>query len=217
MSPANRPGLIGDQIFASFSDKKCFGLNWTHFDSGVQWSIIEAVAEEEDPVRLYDWLMATHGVTPEQAKAIGRVRLPEGHGRLGETASRKILVELKKDVVTYDKAVEAALGKSHSDFRTGEILDQLPYYGEILSREIPPGSLDPKDNEEVRWGKITNPTVHIGLGQLHRYSVRMRSPMSERQQHFGQPSKWFAQHSGYSRGNRQRTVQAASDQTMLRH
>lgn len=164
----NRTGLVGDEIFASFSDKKCFGPNWAHFDAGTQWSIIEAVAEEEDPVRLYDWLMATHGVSAEQAEAIGRVRLPEGHGRLGETASRTILAELKKDVVTYDKAVEAALGKSHSDFRTGEILDQLPYYGEILSREIPPGSLDPMDDEEVRWGKITNPTVHIGLGQLRR-------------------------------------------------
>ncbi|HQS95287.1 MAG TPA: type II CRISPR RNA-guided endonuclease Cas9 [Novosphingobium sp.] len=164
----NRTGLVGDEIFASFSHKNCFGGRWAHFDPGVQWSIIEAVAEEEDPVRLHEWLMATHGVTAEQAEAIGRVGLPEGHGRLGETASRLILSELKKDVVTYDKAVEAALGKSHSDFRTGEVLDQLPYYGEILSREIPPGSLDPQDSDEARWGKITNPTVHIGLGQLRR-------------------------------------------------
>lgn len=164
----NRTGLVGDEIFASFSDKKCFGDRWAHFDPGVQWSIIEAVAKEEDPVRLHDWLMSTHGVTVEQAEAIGRVRLPEGYGRLGETASRKILAELKKDVVTYDKAVEAALGKSHSDFRTGEILDQLPYYGEILSREIPPGTLNSDDIDEIRWGKITNPTVHIGLNQLRR-------------------------------------------------
>lgn len=164
----NRTGLVGDEISASFSDKKCFGPKWAHFDAGVQWSIIKAVGEEEDPVRLYEWLMSTHGVDPEQAKAIGRVPLPEGYGRLGETASRKILAELKKDVVTYDKAEKAALGKSHSDFRTGEILDQLPYYGEILTREIPPGSLDPNDSEEVRWGKITNPTVHIGLSQLRR-------------------------------------------------
>ena len=164
----NRTGLVGDEIAASFSDKRCFDTRWAHFDSGMQWAVIEAVAEEEDPVRLHDWLIATHGVTAEQAEMIGRVRLPEGHGRLGETASRLILAELKKGVVTYSEAVEAALGKSHSDFRTGEILDALPYYGEILSREIPPGSLDPHDSEELRWGKITNPTVHIGLNQLRR-------------------------------------------------
>lgn len=169
----NRTGLVGDEIFTAFSDKKCFGDRWAHFDPGAQWSIIDTVAEEEDPVRLRDWLMATHGVTVDQAEAIGRVRLPEGHGRLGETASRLILAQLKsgsKDghPLTYSEAVEAALGKSRSDLRTGEIRDQLPYYGEILTREIPPGSLDPNDDDEIRWGKITNPTVHIGLNQLRR-------------------------------------------------
>jgi len=164
----NRTALIGDEIFAAFSHKKCFGPRWAHFDTGTQWSVVEQVAEEEDPVRLHEWLTTTHGVGPGQAEAIGRVRLPDGHGRLGETASRLILVELKKDVITYDKAVERAIDRSHSDFRTGEILDRLPYYGEILSREIPPGSLDPDDDEERRWGKITNPTVHIGLNQLRK-------------------------------------------------
>lgn len=169
----NRTGLIGDEISTAFSDKKCFDTRWAHFDAGTQWSIIEAVAEEEDPVRLHEWLIATHGVTAQQAEAIGRVRLPEGHGRLGETASRLILDQLKTGSIdgrplTYNEAVEAALGKSHSDFRTGEVLDELPYYGEILSREIPPGSLNPDDDDEVRWGKITNPTVHIGLNQLRR-------------------------------------------------
>lgn len=169
----NRPSLMGDEIAASFSAAKCFGQRWLHFEPGVKWSIIEAVAEEEDPKHLYAWLTDNHGVTAEQAEAIGRVRLPEGHGRLGETASRLILAELKKDVTTYDKAVEAALGKSHSDFRTGECLDELPYYGEILSREIPPGDFDPahlvnKKNPDLAayWGRITNPTVHIGLNQL---------------------------------------------------
>ena len=164
----NRTGLIGDEISASFSDKKAFGPRWAHFDPATQWSIIEQVAEEEDPVRLHEWLIAKHGVTAEQAEAIGRVRLPEGHGRLGETASRLVLAELKKDVVTYDQAVKLGIDRKHSNFDTGEILDRLPYYGEILSRGIPPGSLNPDDNEEVRWGKITNPTVHIGLNQLRR-------------------------------------------------
>src|SRR3546814_2960792 len=54
---------------------------------------------------------------------------------------------------TLFRSVEAALGKSHSDFRTGEILDELPYYGELLSREIPPGTLDPDDDDQTRWGR----------------------------------------------------------------
>ena len=87
----NRTGLTGDEIFAAFSRKNCFGPRWVHFDAGVQWSIIEAVAEEEDPVRLHESLMTAHGVTAEQANVVGRIRLPEGHGRLGETATRLIV------------------------------------------------------------------------------------------------------------------------------
>src|SRR3546814_15196237 len=31
-----------------------------------------------------------------------------------------------------------------------------------------PGTLDPDDDDQTRWGRITNPTVHIGLNQLRR-------------------------------------------------
>ena len=167
-SSENRSELTGDEVFASFSDKKTFGPRWAHFDAGTQATIIEMVENEPDPQVLYDWLITTHGVTEEEALAIGKIRLPDGHGRLGETASRLILEKLKDAVITYDEAVKLAIDRSHSDFRTGEILDFLPYYGEILSREIPPGTQNRDDPDEIRWGKITNPTVHIGLNQLRK-------------------------------------------------
>ncbi len=167
-SSENRSELTGDEVFASFSDKKAFGPRWAHFDAGTQATVIEMVDNEPDPQVLYDWLVATHGVTTEEAHAIGKIRLPDGHGRLGETASRLILEKLKEAVITSDKAVKLAIDRSHSDFRTGEILDELPYYGEILSREIPPGTQNRDDPDEIRYGKITNPTVHIGLNQLRK-------------------------------------------------
>src|SRR3546814_16092094 len=55
-----------------------------------------------------------------------------------------------------------------SDLRTGEILDKLPYYGELLAQDIPPGTPLASDPPEKRFGKITNPTVHIGLRQLEK-------------------------------------------------
>lgn len=167
-SDENRNELTGDEVFASFSDKKAFGTRWAHFDTGTQASVIEMVENEPDPQTLYDWLIATHGVNLNEAHAIGNIRLPDGHGRLGETASRLILEKLKEAVVTYDEAVTLAINRSHSDFRTGEILGELPYYGEILSREIPPGTQNRDDDDETRWGKITNPSVHIGLNQLRK-------------------------------------------------
>ena len=58
-------------------------------------------------------------------------------------------------------------GYHHSDFRTGELRDRLPYYGEWLQDAVV-GSGDARDRKERQFGQFPNPTVHIGLGQLRR-------------------------------------------------
>ena len=50
----------------------------------------------------------------------------------------------------------------------GEAVDELPKYQEVLARRIPPGTEEPDDPYDVRKGRITNPTVHIGLNQMQR-------------------------------------------------
>lgn len=170
-----RTKLLGDEVYAAMSDKKLFDNRWAHFPMEERWTIIDKLLHEEDPDRLHGFLRDEYGLDDDQiAQAEKATRsLPEGYGRLGPTATARILAELKTGlnddgkVITYNEAVERC-GWNHSDFRTGEILPELPYYGELLTREIPPGTQDPKDPEEKRWGKITNPTVHIGLRQLQK-------------------------------------------------
>jgi CRISPR-associated endonuclease Csn1 len=163
----SRTQLAGDEVYATMSDKKRFGAKWAHLGRDRQWIVIERVMEEEDPEALNTFLTGDCGLDQDHAEAVAKASLPELYGRLGPTASERILSELKKEVITYDEAVRRC-GWDHSDFRTGEILPQLPYYGELLTREIPPGTQDPADPPEKRWGKITNPTVHIGLRQLEK-------------------------------------------------
>ncbi|MGK2910487.1 MAG: type II CRISPR RNA-guided endonuclease Cas9 [Sphingobium sp.] len=162
-----RTHLNGNEVFAALVDKKRFGNAWPNFNLDRQWQIIETLIEEENPDKLHDFLTKDCGLNDEAAMLTARTALPEGYGRLGLTATARILEELRKEIVTYDVAVRNC-GWHHSDDRTGEILPQLPYYGELLSREIPPGTQDPNDPIEKRWGKITNPTVHIGLRQLEK-------------------------------------------------
>lgn len=162
-----RTQLAGDEVRAVLGDRKRFGDAWEHLDRDRQWVIIERLIEEEDPDALYAFLTQDCRLDEEHAKTTAKTSLPEGHGRLGPTATAMILEELKKEVITYDEAVRRC-GWNHSNDRTGEILPQLPYYGELLTREIPPGTQLPSDPPEKRWGKITNPTVHIGLRQLEK-------------------------------------------------
>ena len=158
-------GLVGDEVETELV--KLYGPEWRSLSSDEQWRIIERLKEEEEEDALIAFLRSDIGLDEARARAVARARLPEGHGRIGVTAAARILAELEAAVIPESDAV-ARCGWHHSDYRTGEVWEALPYYGQILDRQIPPGTQDPDDSPEDCYGRITNPTVHIGLGQLRR-------------------------------------------------
>ncbi|MFG1361338.1 type II CRISPR RNA-guided endonuclease Cas9 [Xanthobacter pseudotagetidis] len=167
----NRKDLKGDEVTAELSDRKRFGKGWLALSPDAQWSIIARIRNQEseaDTDALIAWLQSEHGLTAEQAAATANARLPEGFGRFGADATMRLIAALKAEVIVYSAAVEKAGLGHHSDFRTGEVLQELPYYGSVLERHIMPGTGNPGDPEEMRVGRLTNPTVHIGLNQLRR-------------------------------------------------
>jgi CRISPR-associated endonuclease Csn1 len=164
-----REELKGNTTSAILSKDAHFGSGWFRFDEAKQDAIVLQLVKEENEAKLVRWLQDETGVDEKHAEAIANVGLPEGYGSLCALALARILPELRRDVVTYDKAVQAAGFDHHSHISpsaTGEILLELPYYGEPLQRHVGFGSNDPKDSDEKRYGKIANPTVHIGLNQV---------------------------------------------------
>lgn len=188
----SREKLKGDEVYSALSDKKRFGAQWGGFSRDRQWQIIQTLQGEENPETLFAWLKVEFGLDGERAEAIANCPLPDGYGRLGETALASMLDELKADVITEAKAAELC-GYDHSrlgkEQETGE--DALPPYQEILERHIAPGSGDLADLDrnghdlvlkgfkgnmdqpapfgyDLYKGRITNPTIHIGLNQLRR-------------------------------------------------
>ena len=170
LETANRDAIACDPVRASLSHPDRFGPQWSTLDYGAQLDVVERirnVQSDTEFTNLVDWLMTAHSLDRDNAQEVANAPLPEGYGRLGLTATSNILEALEAEVITYSGAV-AACGWRHSDGRTGEVLDNLPYYGEVLERHVIPGSYDPQDDHVKRYGRITNPTVHIGLNQLRR-------------------------------------------------
>lgn len=165
-----RQEFKGNTTGAILGDKKHFGDVWFTFDEAKQDAIALQLVKEENEAKLVQWLQAETGVDEHRAEAIANAGLPEGYGSLCSQALARILPELRRGVITYDKAVLAAGFDHHSNISpaaTGEILPELPYYGIPLQRHVGFGSGDPLEkNEEKRYGKIANPTVHIGLNQV---------------------------------------------------
>lgn len=153
------------------SKPEYFGHTWHRFDEAKQDEIVLKLLTEENHSQLLDWLITQTGVDEQSAEALANVALPEGYGKLSLSAIKRILPMLKAEVMTYDKAVLAANFDHHSHLgiaATGEILDVLPYYGAVLERHVGFGSGNVDDSDEKRFGRIANPTVHIGLNQVRR-------------------------------------------------
>lgn len=172
LETANRDEIACDPVRMSLAYEGRFGARWTALSVEEQWELIRRLRDEQDGVTLVDWIMERHDLDRNRARAIAEAPLPEGFGRLGETATKAILEVLiggtaDQELPTYSEAVSAC-GWDHSRPGTGEVLDRLPYYGQVLDRHVLPGTGRPEDDDIARFGRITNPTVHIGMGQVRR-------------------------------------------------
>lgn len=164
-----REEIKGNVTSAILGRAEHFGAAWFSFPEAKQDEIVAQLVTEENEARLVLWLQRETGVDEAHAEVIANTGLPEGYGSLCTKALAKILPELRRGVVNYsDAVVTAGLGHhSHvSPSATGEILDALPYYGEPLQRHVGFGTNNPGDSDEKRFGRIANPTVHIGLNQV---------------------------------------------------
>lgn len=174
LETTNRPTLKGNQTSAILSKPEHFGSNWSTFTLNVRDEIAQLIAFESNERFLIDQLVSRFERSVDEAESISQMRLPDAFLRISQKAGQRILEQLingwdvENDApLTYDKAVVAAGYRSHSNQSTGEILEQLPYYGEILAQYTAPM---PKSKvlEEARFGKIGNPTVHLGLNQVRK-------------------------------------------------
>jgi CRISPR-associated endonuclease Csn1 len=164
-----RTEFKGNGTNATLSKAEHFSDDWFDFSEAKQDEIVMQLVTEENEAKLIAWLISETDIDEQRAEKIANVGLAEGYGSLCAKALEKILPALRADVVTYDKAVIAAGFDHHSNISnaaTGEILPSLPYYGEYLQRHVGFGTGDQKDVPEKRFGKIANPTVHIGLNQV---------------------------------------------------
>ncbi len=164
-----RTELKGNYTNAIMAKPAHFDAAWYSFTPVQQDVIVMQLLKEENESTLIAWLKDQTGVDEARAEAIANVSLVEGYGSLSAKALAKILPALQADIVTYDKAVIAAGFNHHSNINhaaTGEILEELPYYGEYLQRHVGFGTGVIEDSIEKRYGKIANPTVHIGLNQI---------------------------------------------------
>ncbi len=176
-----RKGLDADTTAAQLADEKCFGKAWFSFDEAKQNEIVALLLNGQDESKLIEELQNRYALSAEQAESVANASLEDGTASLSLKALEKINPFLREGQ-PYHQAVESAgytfslktkdkLPEYYDSFinpETGEVYDELPYYGEVLPKAVIGGTQNPadKDKKEKYYGKINNPTVHIALNQV---------------------------------------------------
>lgn len=161
-----RKDLPGNKTSALLSAPECFGERWFSWNSEKQDEIVRLILNENDERKLIDELQQKYACTYIQAQNIADLYLEDGYANLSKKAISRILPYLKQGQ-RYNDACKSA-GYHHSVIGNGELLNELPYYGKALPHRVIGGTFSSKDeqNPEKFYGKINNPTVHVGLNQL---------------------------------------------------
>lgn len=173
LEDSKRDRLKGNTVSVQLAKSDCFGEAWYSFDSVKQDEIANKLINEESESSLALWLNQEFGLTDEKATHIAAISLkPDGYSSLSCTAISRVLPKLQDEVIDFANAVKKAGFVSHSSVsyaeQTGEVMQELPYYGQVLQRHVGFGSGKQTDSPEKRYGKIANPTVHIGLNELRK-------------------------------------------------
>lgn len=230
LADAKRNELKGNITSIRLAKKDLFGEAWHRLDEALQDEIVTQLITEESEAILMDWLHANCGLDDAQAERVANASgLPEGYGSLSRKALARVLPELRCGVLSFAEAAKAA-GFHHSRLAaneevpgrtfpiekvvegTGEVqqfhvFKELPYYGEFLQRHV--GFADPDatdaDLPEKRFGRIANPTVHIGLNQV-------RKVVNELIKRYGHPSEVIVEVARELKQSREQRMEAQKRQ-----
>jgi len=161
-----RSELIGDETAAKLAGKKLFGKAWHDLPAERQEEIVERLIAEPDEEAIVAFGKRL-GLDEKGVRELAAVRLPQGHCHLGLPVLRAIVPIMERQGLGYAEALREA-GFHHSDPFVHAGHDRLPYYGEVLKRWCQPVEAESASEDERRFGRIANPTVHVGLNQLRK-------------------------------------------------
>ena len=164
-----RDHLIGNMIACLMRDpKKMMGARWDALDEEQQDQLILLLQDNQKSDEEVSSLLQTdYGLTAEVAEVCLDAPLPDGHGALSKKAIDRILPVMRDQGLNYYDAVkEAGLGEANLYDKHAPLRDKLDYYGKVLTGHVIGGTGDTEKSDEVRFGTISNPTVHISLNQI---------------------------------------------------
>ena len=159
----NRDFLLGNSTAVKMRSKNRFGDLWDTFSLEEQDAIVEKLITADEDGEIFE-MLKKYSLSDEQKESIVKLQLPSGTTMLCKEVSEQIVHKMESLGCDYSTAIQT-LGYKYAD-QSVEKYDTLPYYGKVLvgSTMGATPSAD-ESSPEKKYGKISNPTVHVALNQ----------------------------------------------------
>ncbi|MCR5623464.1 MAG: type II CRISPR RNA-guided endonuclease Cas9, partial [Treponema sp.] len=158
----SRTSLNGNSTAVKLRSKNRFGELWDTLPLEEQDAIVEKLIMADEDKEIFD-MLAKYPLSDEQKESVVKVQLPTGTTMLCREVSERLVHKMEELGCNYTTAKQV-LG--YNDDQSVEKYDLLPYYGKVLVGSTMGGNpSEPEDKPERRYGKISNPTVHVALNQ----------------------------------------------------
>lgn len=160
--------INGNNTNYVMGSKNVLGDIWYSFTDEEKYNLIDKLLSNKSDDELHSILADEYKFNNEQIDVLlNNVinKLSTGYLRYGKTVVFKLKnIMDEKNIDLYNAINEAGFSEKNNHIE----YEILPYYGEILQESVVDPQIDNPKNDEEKYGKISNPTVHIALNQLRK-------------------------------------------------
>ena len=158
-----REYLQGNVTAVKLRNKNRFGELWDSLSLAEQDAIVEKLITADEDAEIIS-MLAQYNLTDEQKKNIAATVLPSGTSMLCKEVTEQLVEKMEQNKIPLTVAVQM-IGYTYADQSVHEE-SELPYYGAILTGSTMGAHPEADQSElELKYGKISNPTVHVALNQ----------------------------------------------------
>lgn len=160
--------ISGNKTNVVMASKDILGDKWDNFSDDEKFNIIDMLFSDESNDEVKEKYRNNFNLTDEEINNIldkAIYKLDTGYLRYGKKAVVRLDEIMDKENIGLFNAI------IHSGFsiqENNEVSEYLEYYGKILQNSVVDPQINNPKNDEEKYGKISNPTVHIALNQLRK-------------------------------------------------
>lgn len=160
--------ISGNKTNAVMSNKDILGDKWNDFSDDDKYNLIDLLLSDNSNDKVKEEFKVNFDLTEVEINNIldkAIYKLDTGYLRYGKKAVQKLNCIMDKENIGLSNAIQQS---GFTEEESSDVSNYLEYYGKILQDSVIDPQINYPKNDEEKYGKISNPTVHIALNQLRK-------------------------------------------------